>query len=597
MRNNYLRYSFLFVCLLCAFGCTDKSTDYPKLLTTAIENFYNENQNELILTDIEKVLATDPDVETKQVSLIFKAAALCESTQIDSACAIFKTIRPETLSKQSLFWYKSIEGLLLFRKNRFSEAYKVLLATTSSRHKDMKAIALNERILARISFILSDPYKGIDWIMTSTRHFEEAGLIKNTGVNMKILGRYYMRSRNYNKAILLFQKAEKIFAKYNDKAELFYIYINIIDYCLQTNQAKAALYYGKKCLTEFNDNMDNTMRALAYNNLGEIEIKLSNLESAAQYYTKTLQLPDNYSTYNVRRSNAHRKLSKIHLLNNNFKQAQQEILLAYKYLPDTGYFELRRETYFELAKSYKLVNNTEAAYAYLDTANMFLSNSYFSLTKNTDAYHDTKVELSETEEIIQKIKASKRLNQFLAFIIISVLNLFFILGFTIYRQQRSKNKVLTALVKKNMQLLEEERKLKLSQQQPQIKRNNTGKSSDIDMRQHLFDKLIKWLETDKNFTRKDLTLEIVCKELKTNREYLSRAISEQNLRFNDLINKYRVEEVIAILTNPNNRCSKYNLAVIGSQAGFGSNSVFIDAFHKQTGMNPAEFRKNTCENK
>ena len=104
--------------------------------------------------------------------------------------------------------------------------------------------------------------------------------------------------------------------------------------------------------------------------------------------------------------------------------------------------------------------------------------------------------------------------------------------------------------------------------------------------------MIQWLETDKNFSRREITLDTVAKELNTNREYLSRAISEQNLRFPDLINKYRVEEVIAILSDPNNHSNKYNLAVIGNQAGFNSNSVFIEAFRKQTGMNPAQFREN-----
>ena len=223
---------------------------------------------------------------------------------------------------------------------------------------------------------------------------------------------------------------------------------------------------------------------------------------------------------------------------------------------------------------------------------MYLDSTFYSLTNDTKTFYDTKNELTKSAYNLENFKTTKQRNDQINLAVIIGLSVLAVFVFIIYRQQREKNKVLSTLVQKNIRLVEEERKQRQTQQ-AQTKQKNRRKTTEVDNKiQQIYEQLIQWLETDKNFSRKELTLDMVAKELNTNREYLSRAISEQNLRFPDLINKYRVEEVIAILSDPTNRSSKFNLSVIGNQAGFNSNSVFIEAFRKQTGMNPAQFREN-----
>ena len=592
MKNDLYIFTICFFLLL-NFGC-NKSPDatYPEPLAKAITYFYNENENEKVTDELIKLNPQKSNEEVNGMVQLFTAAALNETEKVDSAYKIFNSIKPLTHNDRFMFWYSSIQGLILFRQNELFRAYKILATTTTSNYKDIRALALNERVLARISFLLSDQNKGVEWLSLSTNHFEEVGLIKNTAVNLKILGRYHMTNRNYAKAFQSFITAEKIFTKYNDKAELFYIYINIIDYCIVTKQLKSARHYANKCLTECKDIMDDRMRSLLYNNLAEIEMKLSNYNAAIQYLNNTLQIRANYSTAKIRLNNTHRKLSNIYMLKNEIQKAHQEMLLARQSLPDSGFLELRHNTYAELAGTYKATNNIGAAYATLDTANMYLDSTYYSLANATNTFYDMKTELSKGAYNLEKVKTKEKRNKNIAGVIITGLIVLAAFVYIIYRQQLEKNKVLTTLVQKNIQLVEEERKQRQTQQ-AQTKHKNGRKTIDADNKNlQLYEQLIQWLETDKNFSRKELTLESAAKELNTNREYLSRAISEQNLRFNDLINKYRVVEVIAILSDPTNRSSKFNLCVIGNQAGFNSNSVFIEAFRKQTGMNPAQFREN-----
>ena len=113
----------------------------------------------------------------------------------------------------------------------------------------------------------------------------------------------------------------------------------------------------------------------------------------------------------------------------------------------------------------------------------------------------------------------------------------------------------------------------------------------------VFDDFILWLETNKNFTRNDVNLEMAAREINTNREYLSQSISNRGTRFTDLINKYRIEEVIRIFSTSSDKRNQYGLNYIATEVGFNSNSVFIEAFRRQTGMTPTQFRKSLLDTK
>ena len=593
LMKHYPHIFFICFILLLSFGCSKTSNvPYPEPLAKAITYFYNENENEKVTDELNKLNPDESSEEVNGMAQLFRAAALCETEKVDSAFTLLKSIKPLPKNPRFMFWHNSIRGLILFRQNELLDSHRALAATTTSDYKDTRALALNERILARISFLLSDQTKGIEWLTASSQHFEESGLIKSTGINLKILGRYHLNNRNYAKALQSFRSAENIFIKYNDKAELFYIYINFMDYCLVTKQLKAARYYANKSVSESNEIMDNSMRALAYNNLAEIEMTLENYDTAIHYLNHTLEIPANYSTFNIRRVYAHIKLSDIYLQKKDTLQAHQQLLAARRSLPVYGYLELRHQTYARLAKTYKAINNIKSAYTSLDTAKMYLDSTFYSLTNDTKTFYDTKNELTKSAYNLENFKTTKQRNDQINLLVILGLIVLAAFVLIIYRQQREKNKVLSTLVQKNIRLVEEERKLRQTQQ-AKTKQKNGRKTTEVDNKyQQIYEQLIQWLETDKNFSRKELTLDSIAKELNTNREYLSRAISEQSLRFNDLINKYRVDEVISILSDPTNHSNKYNLAVIGNQAGFNSNSVFIEAFRKQTGMNPAQFREN-----
>ncbi|MFW6290595.1 MAG: helix-turn-helix domain-containing protein, partial [Mariniphaga sp.] len=94
--------------------------------------------------------------------------------------------------------------------------------------------------------------------------------------------------------------------------------------------------------------------------------------------------------------------------------------------------------------------------------------------------------------------------------------------------------------------------------------------------------LLNLLENEKIYLAPELKITELCRELNTNRTYLSNVINNDfQLSFNDLINKYRVDYAVSLIgkdiSNP------LSLQELADASGFGSLSSFNRAFRKHTG--------------
>jgi AraC-like DNA-binding protein len=95
----------------------------------------------------------------------------------------------------------------------------------------------------------------------------------------------------------------------------------------------------------------------------------------------------------------------------------------------------------------------------------------------------------------------------------------------------------------------------------------------------LRDRMETLMKEEKLYQEPELTLADLAKKLQTNSSVLSRVINQCfMLNFNDYINKYRVEDVIAKMSDPKFR--NQTLLSIAFDAGFNSKSTFNRAFLK-----------------
>jgi AraC-like DNA-binding protein len=109
--------------------------------------------------------------------------------------------------------------------------------------------------------------------------------------------------------------------------------------------------------------------------------------------------------------------------------------------------------------------------------------------------------------------------------------------------------------------------------------------------QQLIDKLTTHIIEKKSYLDSELTLSSLAKEINMSRTQLSQLINVGlGENFYDFINKYRVEEVKRLMTDP--QVKNFNLLGIALEAGFKSKSTFNLIFKRFTGLTPTEYRKN-----
>lgn len=98
------------------------------------------------------------------------------------------------------------------------------------------------------------------------------------------------------------------------------------------------------------------------------------------------------------------------------------------------------------------------------------------------------------------------------------------------------------------------------------------------------------MDIQKVYLEPELTLTELAKKAGTNASVLSKVINKTyGLNFSDYVNRYRVNEVIRLLEQPEYK--NFTLLAVAYDAGFNSKSTFNRAFKKVTGMSPKDYPK------
>jgi len=105
------------------------------------------------------------------------------------------------------------------------------------------------------------------------------------------------------------------------------------------------------------------------------------------------------------------------------------------------------------------------------------------------------------------------------------------------------------------------------------------------------EKVTSSMQHDQLYKDAELTLSQLAKKLSTNSSVLSKVVNQGfGLNFNDFVNEYRVQAVIALLKAGEQK--NQTLLGIAFDCGFNSKATFNRAFKKQTGISPKEWMEN-----
>jgi AraC-like DNA-binding protein len=104
-------------------------------------------------------------------------------------------------------------------------------------------------------------------------------------------------------------------------------------------------------------------------------------------------------------------------------------------------------------------------------------------------------------------------------------------------------------------------------------------------------RLKSYLEEKKPYLQNELTIKDVSEALNVPVYQLSQVINQKfEKNFFDLINYYRIEEARQLIKSPGT--SKIKIESIAFHCGFGSKTSFYNAFKKNTGLTPSDYKNS-----
>jgi len=113
-------------------------------------------------------------------------------------------------------------------------------------------------------------------------------------------------------------------------------------------------------------------------------------------------------------------------------------------------------------------------------------------------------------------------------------------------------------------------------------------NNDTAMVEEINGKLLLYIENEKPYLNSELSLQDLADKLDVKRHHLSNVINQNhNKNFYEFINQYRITEVKAMLTDPENKHLK--LISLAYDAGFNSKATFNRIFKQTTNMTPSQF--------
>jgi AraC-like DNA-binding protein len=107
----------------------------------------------------------------------------------------------------------------------------------------------------------------------------------------------------------------------------------------------------------------------------------------------------------------------------------------------------------------------------------------------------------------------------------------------------------------------------------------------------LWEKVNQLFEEDRVYRNPEYRLNNLAEDCDSSVHHLSQLINEQKkLSYTDFVNQYRIQDALELLKDK--KGEQLTILGIAYEVGFNSKSAFYNAFKKQTGQTPSEFKKN-----
>jgi len=244
------------------------------------------------------------------------------------------------------------------------------------------------------------------------------------------------------------------------------------------------------------------------------------------------------------------------------------------------------ERFYTLSRDYNLtINQAGKAARYIDSISMIINQREHIYNTRMLAYAEH--EAFESERVLKEEQLNKQRSRLLLISIVLMLSLLLlIISLWFNRKFRAKNRDLFLRIK--------EQGFASSMLLRDVSRFGGTEESDPDLhKRELFVRVHHYLQTDGNFTKKDLDINTIINELSTNRTYLFETIKYYTGKtLQEYINTLRMEEAKLLLENTDEV-----IETIALLCGYNSERTFYRLFRTTYNMTPAVYRRIAKEEK
>lgn len=255
-----------------------------------------------------------------------------------------------------------------------------------------------------------------------------------------------------------------------------------------------------------------------------------------------------------------------------------------------------RDTYPILIDHYKKLQNKDKQLYYIErllAVDNILYNKKSILSNQINKKYDTPILLKEKEKLISDLNSKNHI----LFWLLGIGSIFLAIALFLYLSNIKKVKLYKkkadSLLSNSKQSIVNNTDENFNSPTLEVLDNKIEKSK-VKLSDDKFLQLslqLEEFEKGKRFLDKNMNLDILSKELNTNRAYLSRSVNElKGKNFSQYLNELRINYIIEELKT-NTQLQKFTIASIAECAGYNNSVSFTTSFRKITGTLPSYFIK------
>lgn len=462
-----------------------------------------------------------------------------------------------------------------------------------------KSLAINYSNISLMYIKLGDYEKANEYNFSALRIFREMGDSLQIARCKLSIGSIYIMLVDYQKALDYITSARDDFKSIDDQKGYSVCLTNIGSVYTSKGDYKKALpiFYEAVAIDEKNDDLDGI--SSNYTNIGKVYYQLCNNTKAMDYYRQAMTI-DKKTGDKSGLAGIYLNMSRVMVKEKNTDKALVFCNKSLELLEETGEMNMKRQVLEQKSEILKSLGRISQAYETFREATS-IKDSIFNIEKAAkiamleEKYLNEKLanenlELRYTNELQEtRITNQLRMNR----TYLAALLILFTAIVIVFIQFRKKIVAYRFIARKNLDLVNKEKELKTlkSRMNEMLEKEKPAFALPDDEKEKVLHKLEKLMDTDKIFTRPDLTIDKLAKRLATNRTYLSKIINDVfDKNYSNYINEHRVKEAMRLFADPEIG-DKYSIEAVAREAGFNTVTHFNSVFKKYTGITPSMFRK------